>query len=708
MSSLAKRLTFRIMAVVFVMMAVVAATVFFTVRTYMRDEAKERYLGLLLENHQEVRRRLAEVSVAVDNNAHDFERDIDHPDRLYDHLVRIVKQNHSIAGCALIFEPDYYADQGRMFIPCARRDTAGHVSVMKVDSTFHNEFSEVWVPEHMNRNQSDWTPAYFESEQVTQGQEPRLLTSYAVPVHNSEGRAVALLVADLSLEELRLHIMDDIKEINDQYEKGQKHQTSLFIIQRDGIYVVHPDRKRMLTFFDERVGKTMMKHRGTCLTEVDGVMSRLYYRSIPNTDWTMVITTPRDVILSNAYQLNTIILLVMLTGLTVLYFICRRMIKDITTPVTVQQAAMESELKIAHDIQMAMLPKVFPPFPDRTDIDIYASETPARDVGGDLYDYFLRDDRLFFCIGDVSGKGIPAALLMAVMRSMFRSETRRAESAVEIVETMNRNLSEEVGTECYFVTMFVGILDLTTGHLDYCNAGHEAPLISGVALDVKPNLPVGALAEWKYEGQQTQLKSGDMLFLFTDGLSEAKNPSDQQLGRQHVLELIQTSSGTTAQRLVEAMDNAVHRHAAGAEQSDDVTLLAIKWQKTRLAMRATMDDIDQLKPYIEGIAQQAGIATKEMKRLRLAVEEAVSNVINYSHATVVTLDSKINDGHLSLTIDDDGQPFDPTVDSTTDLTIPPDERPPGGLGIMLLHKMTDSLSYQRLDNHNRLTILKKI
>ena len=138
------------------------------------------------------------------------------------------------------------------------------------------------------------------------------------------------------------------------------------------------------------------------------------------------------------------------------------MIHDITTPVAVQQAAIERELKIAHGIQMAMLPKEFPPYPERSDIDIYASETPAREVGGDLYDYFLRGDRLFFCIGDVSGKGMPAALIMAVVRAMFRSETRRAETAVSIVETMNHNFSDEY-TAGYFVTMFVGILDLNTG-----------------------------------------------------------------------------------------------------------------------------------------------------------------------------------------------------------------------------------------------------
>ena len=235
--------------------------------------------------------------------------------------------------------------------------------------------------------------------------------------------------------------------------------------------------------------------------------------------------------------------------------------------------------------------------------------------------------------------------------------------------------------------MFVGILDLQTGHLDYCNAGHEAPLLAGQPLPVKPNLPVGALSDWNYEAQEVQLNDGDMLFLYTDGLSEAKNHADQQLGRQHVLELARQHTGDTAQQLVQLMEDEVRRHAADAKQSDDITLLAIKWHSSHLSMKPNMAEMGRLQPYIERVAQQAGIDDKQSKRLRLAVDPPSS---------------------LEITIDDDGQPFDPTEGSATDLSVPPDQRPPGGLGIMLLQKMTDGQEYQRVDGHNILTLWKKI
>ena len=435
--------------------------------------------------------------------------------------------------------------------------------------------------------------------------------------------------------------------------------------------------------------------------EIDGVKSRLYYRSFNYVNWTMVIVAPEDVILANAKVLNIIILLVMVLGLVAIYLFCRRQIKEIADPFAAQKAAVDRELTIAHNIQMALLPK---PFPDHSDVDLYASQTPARDVGGDLYDYFVHDGRLVFCIGDVSGKGVPAALLMAVMRSMFRSEARRADSAAEIVETMNHNLDEEY-TGGEFVTMFVGILDLSSGRLDYCNAGHEEPLVAGQPLDVKRNLPVGALSDWNYEGEQTQLKPGDMLFLYTDGLSEAKNSKKELLGRKRLLQLASEHSQDTAQQLVELMEAEVHRHAGDAEQNDDITLLAIRWQPDQITMAASMDDIACIAPFIANVGQQAGMEVRESKRLRLAVEEAVANIINHGQATTIKLQAKTYD-QLVLTIDDDGQPFDPTADSSTDFSVPADERPPGGLGIMFLHEMTDGLEYQRIDGHNVLRIIK--
>ncbi len=700
--SLSARLTYRIMAVVLVMMTIITAVVYFTVREYMLDEANERYLGFLLENHQEIRRKLADVYVAAENNVHDIERDIDNPDKMFEHMERIVTKNPSIVCCALLFKQDYYPAKGRVFVPCARKDKADSIIVSRIDSTYNSYFYREWFQNQLKADKSVWTMPYFESQFFAGNQEPRLLTTYAVPIHDHEGHTVALLAADLSLEWLRNELMDDIQEINSQYEKGHKHQSYFFIIDRKGTYVIHPNKKLMLTPFDEKVGKEMLAHRGTCVTDVDGVKSRLYYRSFEYVNWTMVIVAPEDVIMANAKILNIIILAVMTIGLLVIYLFCRRQIKEIADPFAAQKAAVDRELTIAHNIQMALLPK---PFPEHADIDLYATQTPARDVGGDLYDYFVHEGRLVFCIGDVSGKGVPAALLMAVMRSMFRSEARRADSAADIVDAMNRNLCEEYkGGD--FITMFVGILDLQSGCLDYCNAGHETPLVSGHLLDVKRNLPVGALSDWIYEGEQTQLKPGDMLFLYTDGLSEAKNGTGEMLGRKHVQQLASGQSTDAAQQLVELMEAEVHRHAGDAEQNDDITMLAIKWQPNQIMMSASMDEISCIEPFMAHVVKHAGMEGREANRLRLAVEEAVANIINHGHATAITLHATEEDNQLVLTIDDDGQPFDPTLGSPTDFSVPADERPPGGLGIVLIHKMADRLDYQRIDGHNILKIVK--
>ena len=701
-NSLSARLTYRIMAVVLVMMVVIAGVVYFTVRQYMLDEAEERYLGFLLENHQEIRRKLSDVHVATENNVHDIERDIDNPDMMFDHMQRIIRQNRSIVCCALLFKQDYYPSKGRVFVPCARKDAADSIIVSRIDSTYNSYFYGEWFLQQLKADQSAWTKPYFESQFFAGNQEPRLLTTYTVPIHDHEGHPVALLAADLSLEWLRNELMEDISEINNQYEKGLQHQSYFFIVNRDGTIIIHPDKQRMLTQFDKNVGKMMLAHRGTCVTEVDGVKSRLYYRSFKYVNWTMVIVAPQDVIMAKAKVLNIIILLVMVLGLLAIYLFCRRQIKEIADPFAAQKAVMEHELNIAHNIQMALLPQSFP---EHSDIDLYATQTPARDVGGDLYDYFVHNGRLLFCIGDVSGKGVPAALLMAVMRSMFRSEAHRGDSAAEIVETMNRNLCEEY-TGGDFVTMFVGILDLNSGCLDYCNAGHEQPVVAGQPLDIKSNLPVGALPDWSFEGQQTQLKPGDMLFLYTDGLSEAKNNEDELLGRKRVRQLASEQSNGTAQQLIEIMEAEVHRHAGDAKQNDDITMLAIKWQPNEIMMSASMDEISCIKPFIAHVAKKAGIEEKEAKRLRLAVEEAVANIINHGHATTINLQAKTDDSQLVLTINDDGQPFDPTVDSSTDFSVPADQRPPGGLGIMFLHEMTDGLEYQRVDGHNVLRIIK--
>jgi len=232
---------------------------------------------------------------------------------------------------------------------------------------------------------------------------------------------------------------------------------------------------------------------------------------------------------------------------------------------------------------MSMLPKTFPPYPERKDIDIYGSLTPAKGVGGDLFDFHIRDEKLFFCIGDVSGKGVPASLYMAVTRSLFRNVSSHESDPERIVAALNKAQSEGNDTNM-FVTIFVGVLDLATGQLHYCNAGHDAPLLVGrdvAALPCDPNLPIGVIADFKFSRQQLVLDTGTTIFLFTDGLNEAENAQHQQFGDNRIWQLAKkqlAANNHQPQQLIETMTQAVHQFVGDAEQSDDLTMLAIQYK----------------------------------------------------------------------------------------------------------------------------------
>jgi sigma-B regulation protein RsbU (phosphoserine phosphatase) len=253
---------------------------------------------------------------------------------------------------------------------------------------------------------------------------------------------------------------------------------------------------------------------------------------------------------------------------------------------TAQKAAMESELKIAHDIQMSMLPKIFPPYPERDDIDIYGTLTPAKAVGGDLFDFYIRDNQLFFCIGDVSGKGIPASMFMAVTRSLFRNISAHVAYPERIAYTLNNALTEGNETNM-FVTLFTGVLDLATGHLCYCNAGHNAPLLVGRdvgELPCQPNLPLGIMGEFQFEAQEADLDPDTTIFLFTDGLNEAENAFHEQFGDERIAEVANRLLATHEHQPINItyeMYQAVHNFVNGAEQSDDLTMLAIQYKGVR-------------------------------------------------------------------------------------------------------------------------------
>ena len=368
----------------------------------------------------------------------------------------------------------------------------------------------------------------------------------------------------------------------------------------------------------------------------DGGDGYLFYRPIKHTGWSLVFFTPEKSIDLIAYVIGGCMTFFVLLALLIVWLVSRFSIKRATKPLkqlatsadevakgnfeaplpnikhndeiknlrdsfedmqhsltkyvselqttTASKAAMENELKVAHDIQMAMLPKIFPPYPERDDIDIYGSLKPAKDVGGDLFDFYIRDEKMFFCIGDVSGKGVPASLVMAVTRSLFRNISAHTAEPDQIVAALNEALVDGNETNM-FVTAFIGILDLSNGILRYCNAGHDAPLLIGQSVGLvpcEPNLPLGVVSGKEYTLQELTIEPKTTIFLYTDGLNEAEDINHVQFDIKRVKSLAEellVEGKNQPAEIVEKMAEAVRVFVGEAEQSDDLTMLAIQYLK---------------------------------------------------------------------------------------------------------------------------------
>ena len=240
---------------------------------------------------------------------------------------------------------------------------------------------------------------------------------------------------------------------------------------------------------------------------------------------------------------------------------------------TIAKERIESDLRIARNIQMSMVPSTFP---DRPDLDIYGSMTPAKEVGGDLYNFLIRDDapdKLYFALGDVSGKGVPASLFMAQATRLFRTLAAQQMQPADIATRMNDALSGDDNEQGMFVTMFLGVVDITTGHLQFCNAGHNPPILGTEFIEMIPNAPIGLFPGLDYEGEEIADIRGRQLFIYTDGLNEAENNEKDQFGDDHLLDIMATHHFDSAKETIEYLKAEVEKHREGAEPNDDLTML---------------------------------------------------------------------------------------------------------------------------------------
>jgi len=794
--SMHARLTFLVMLTVLVIFSIVTIIISKYTRKTVLEGSEENAMSRMEITNQYINSVLMGVEVAVENIP-EMEYNLKNPDQLYQVVKNLLELNPSIIGSAIAFEPNYFPEKGILFSPYAYRQVDGTIKTKQLGTEDYDYHSMDWylIPKLLKKNY--WSEPYYDT-----GGGEQMMTTYSRPLYDAEGKIFAVMTADVSLSWLTELMKKNDIDLNKKWGHNEEDSVDVvvdteflythaytFIIGKGGSYITHPLTERILneTYFTYcieaadsaglQIGYEMIDgHSGMGTMTRDGVDYTVCYAPIAHTGWSIATVIPSKVVLQKADTSVFMIILAMLSGMIVLFFVCNTVLKRMTRPLvrfarsadeisngnlnallpdirtkdemkrlyvsfqkmqtslknqmeelqqtTASKTAIESELKVASDIQMSMLPKIFPAYPDRDDIDIFGQLNPAKAVGGDLFDFFIRDEKLFFCIGDVSGKGVPAALVMAVTRAQFRTVSTHESQPERIVTRLNDTMCEGNDSNM-FVTLFVGVLDLPTGRLRYCNAGHDSPLVIGTEVSMIPcdsNLPVGVMNDWKFTSQEMTVKPMTTIFLYTDGLTEAENASHDQFGEDRILEEANASLGVdhNPHELVTRMTTAVRQFVDGADQSDDLTMLVIQYKKeqkdvryqNKLTLSNDIEEIPILTDFVNKTCEAVGFDESTTMSVTLAIEEAVVNVMNYAYPAgkkgPVNIEAMSNDVRLKFIISDNGVPFDPTVVAEADTTLSAEERSIGGLGIFLVRNLMDSVNYERVEGSNVLTLRIKL
>lgn len=378
--------------------------------------------------------------------------------------------------------------------------------------------------------------------------------------------------------------------------------------------------------------------------------------------------------------------------------------------VTAEKERIGAELDIATQIQADMLPSIFPAFPEREEIDIYALMNPAKEVGGDFYDFFMVDDmHLAMVIADVSGKGVPAALFMVIGKTLIKDHTKPGRTLGEVFTEVNRLLCES-NKEGLFITAFECVLDLRTGEMAYVNAGHEPPFIarrngSYQVCDVTPQFVLAGFDEMAYDAGTLQLAPGDRLFLFTDGVTEATNAAEQLFGMKRLEAALGANAEKNPQELLQAVKQAVDGFVGEAEQFDDITMLGMVFQKKKdsLTLRAELASLGTVTDFANRFMESCGYDDKFQMQIDIVVEEIYVNICSYAYpdgSGDAALELAAEGGKLTLTFTDSGFAYNPLEREEPDITLSAQEREIGGLGVFMVKQIMDEAAYQRIDGKN--------
>ena len=583
----------------------------------------------------------------------------------------ILRRYPTFYACYVAFPP-YYFPQEKWFEPTTYRTQDTIISCILGDAE-HDYFEREWYKGASQNSDDYWSPPYREETFN------KTIYSYSKSLRDEEGNLICVIGVDFSL-----------KWINRLLEQFKPFEEAVFMLYSSNDQLLAASDGAPAEGFDNT-----------------WIISR---KTLQPININMVTAIPKSYILKSLRLGIILPLSVFVLGILVVGLLIRRITRDeqVNARLKTEKEVMSHELEIAHDIQMGILKdeNEKKQAQGNGDIELQTLLVPMREVGGDLFDFHREGNELWFIIGDVSGKGVPAAMFMSAAVNLFRAAGVRANSPKEIMEEMNAVLSEN-NPSMTFVTAFVGCLRIPTGELIYCNAGHCAPLIYSPVtgtpspLPLTPNIPLGFDGRYSFVEQGCMIGEGETLVLYTDGVTEARNSAREMLGMKRWAEIVATQ---------EDLYDAIKSFMGKAEPTDDITLMTIR--KTSPVIPVTLrvpcheDQWHVLRGAIHTFGMCVGMEKKALKKFEVAAEEAVVNILYYSQASEIEMELSCQLSAISIQLSDDGIAFDPTEHIPNDKAT--DERQVGGLGIQLIRQIMDEIHYERSEDKNILTLVKKI
>ncbi len=632
-NSLSFRIITRVLLITVTLFIVVLSVYSFFNRNIIKETARDNAIELGGSLQASIEQVLVPIEKIPEMIGNVIELELPEKDDLYRILETVVVNNEDVFGAAIAFEPHFFPEEGRYFAPYAYKD-GDSIRTLQLGSSDYEYFYWDWYQIPATLQEPYWSEPYFD-----EGGGNIIMSTYSIPFYvwrDGVRKFAGIATVDVEMEHLT-QLVADVQI----FESGYAFLISrngVALTHPDPSQIMNESIFAASSDWDEpilrEIGRDLREGRSNFRAyniEREG-RNWIYYTNLPGSRYSIGVVYPDAEMYAPLRRLNLILIILILAGLGILAAAVVNNVNRLAAPLTnfahsarliaegdfnvklpdirtkdemkelhhafshmqdqlaeyvknlkettVAKEKIESELRIAREIQMSMIPNTFPPFPDMPQVDLFAMLKSAKEVGGDLYDFFAVDkDRFCFAIGDVSGKGVPASLFMAVTRTLLRSIADKIKSPGQIANSLNKSLAIN-NESCMFVTFFMGIIDLKSGTITYVNAGHNPPVLirKDGTVEMFKNagtIPFGLAPDFSYPEQSIVLGKGDKLFCYTDGVNEAENSRSDLFGDQHMLDIIEQNKAENPRGLIAAMEVAIEAHVAGYPQSDDITMMVM-------------------------------------------------------------------------------------------------------------------------------------